>query len=283
MIKMLAFDLDGTLLNTINDIGDAMNVALKKYDLPLRKEEEYPSFVGGGIIELTKRAIGIKVSDDVIQEGLNIKVPYIEKIVLMDCRTQKSEVDCSTASKDLQEISLNVAINFNVNKQTAHELYRQVGINYESIIINPAILESVKSVTAQFTAEELITKRAEVSNNMESTLKEKIESRGFNVVDFNITDLDFSVAYNQAIEKKQVAEQEAKQAQYELEKAKIENEKKIAEAEANAKVMQVQDSSTTENALKLKELEIKKNFIEKWNGVLPSTVTGDSVVPFLDI
>lgn len=223
-----------------------------------------------------------KVSDDVIQEGLNIKVPYIEKIVLMDCRTQKSEVDCSTASKDLQEISLNVAINFNVNKQTAHELYRQVGINYESIIINPAILESVKSVTAQFTAEELITKRAEVSNNMESTLKEKIESRGFNVVDFNITDLDFSVAYNQAIEKKQVAEQEAKQAQYELEKAKINNERKIAEAEANAKVMQVQDSSTTERALELKELEIQKAAIEKWNGVLPSTMAGDTV-PFINL
>ena len=223
-----------------------------------------------------------KVSDDVIQEGLNIKVPYIEKIVLMDCRTQKSEVDCSTASKDLQEISLNVAINFNVNKQTAHELYRQVGINYESIIINPAILESVKSVTAQFTAEELITKRAEVSNNMESTLKEKIESRGFNVVDFNITDLDFSVAYNQAIEKKQVAEQEAKQAQYELEKAKINNERKIAEAEANAKVMQVQDSSTSERALELKELEIQKAAIEKWNGVLPSTMAGDTV-PFINL
>ena len=223
-----------------------------------------------------------KVSDDVIQEGLNIKVPYIEKIVLMDCRTQKSEVDCSTASKDLQEISLNVAINFNVNKTTAHKLYREVGINYESIIINPAILESVKSVTAQFTAEELITKRAEVSNNMESTLKEKIESRGFNVVDFNITDLDFSVAYNQAIEKKQVAEQEAKQAEYELQKSKIENERKIAEAEANAKVMEVQDSTTTERALKLKELEIQKAAIEKWNGALPSTMAGDTV-PFINL
>ena len=223
-----------------------------------------------------------KVSDDVIQEGWNVKVPYIEKIVLMDCRTQKSEVDCSTASKDLQEISLNVAINFNVNKTTAHKLYREVGINYESIIINPAILESVKSVTAQFTAEELITKRAEVSNNMESTLKEKIESRGFNVVDFNITDLDFSVAYNQAIEKKQVAEQEAKQAEYELQKSKIENERKIAEAEANAKVMEVQDSTTTERALKLKELEIQKAAIEKWNGALPSTMAGDTV-PFINL
>ena len=224
-----------------------------------------------------------KVSEDVIQEGLNLKIPYIEKIVLMDCRTQKAEIATSTASKDLQEVSLKIAVNYNVNRDTAYELYRQVGINYESIIISPAILESVKSVTAQYTAEELITKRAEVSNGMEETLKEKIESRGFNVVDFNITDLDFSAAYNQAIEKKQVAEQEAKQAEYELQKAKINNEKKIAEAEANAKVMQIQDATTTENALKLKEIEIQRAAIEKWNGVLPSTMSGDTAIPFLNI
>ena len=224
-----------------------------------------------------------KVSEDVIQEGLNLKVPYIEKIVLMDCRTQKAEIATSTASKDLQEVSLKIAVNYNVNRDTAYELYRQVGINYESIIISPAILESVKSVTAQYTAEELITKRAEVSNGMEETLKEKIVSRGFNVVEFNITALDFSAAYNQAIEKKQVAEQEAKQAEYELQKAKINNEKKIAEAEANAKVMQIQDATTTENALKLKEIEIQRAAIEKWNGVLPSTMSGDTAIPFLNI
>lgn len=201
----------------------------------------------------------------------------------MDCRTQKAEIATSTASKDLQEVSLKIAVNYNVNRDTAYELYRQVGINYESIIISPAILESVKSVTAQYTAEELITKRAEVSNGMEETLKEKIVSRGFNVVDFNITDLDFSAAYNQAIEKKQVAEQEAKQAEYELQKAKINNEKKIAEAEANAKVMQIQDATTTENALKLKEIEIQRAAIEKWNGVLPSTMSGDTAIPFLNI
>ena len=224
-----------------------------------------------------------KASQDVVQEGLNLKIPMIEKIVLMDCRTQKAEIACSTASKDLQEVTLKVAVNYNVSVDKSYEIYKNIGTNYESIMISPSILESVKSATAQYTAEELITRRAEVSDLMEATLKAKIESRGFNVVDFNITDLDFSAAYNQAIEKKQVAEQEAKQAEYELEKAKIENEKKIAEAEANAKVMQVQDSSTTENALRLKELEIKKAFIEKWNGMLPSTVTGDSVVPFLDI
>ena len=224
-----------------------------------------------------------KASENVVQEGLNLQIPMIERIVLMDCRTQKAEIDCSTASRDLQEVTLKVAVNYNVSLENAYNIYKSIGVNYESIMISPSILESVKAVTAQYTAEELITKRSEVSDKMQDTLKEKIESRGFTVIDFNVTDLDFSLAYNQAIEKKQVAEQEAKQAQYELEKAKIENEKKIAEAEANAKVMQVQDSSTTENALKLKELEIKKNFIEKWNGVLPSTVTGDSVIPFLDI
>lgn len=223
-----------------------------------------------------------KASENVVSEGLNLKIPFIEKIILMDCRAQKSEINCSTASRDLQEVSLTVAINYNVTKDSAYNLYKNVGVNYESIIINPALLESVKSITAQYTAEELITKRSEVSNKMQETLKEKIETRGFAVIDFNITDLNFSDVYNQAIEKKQVAEQQAKQAEYELEKAKIENEKKIAEAEANAKVMQVQNDSTTENALKLKELEIKKNFIEKWNGMLPTTITGDAI-PFLDL
>ncbi len=223
-----------------------------------------------------------KVSNSVIEEGLNFKIPFIEKIVLIDCRTQKAEINCSTASKDLQEVYLNVAINYNVNRSTAQTLYKEVGINYASIIISPSLLESVKSITAQYTAEELITKRTEVSDKMEELLKSKIETRGFNVVDFNITDLNFSDVYNQAIENKQVAEQEAKQAQYELEKAKIENEKKIAEAQANAQVMQAQNSSITENALRLKELEVQQQFIEKWDGSLPSTLSGDAL-PFLNI
>lgn len=230
--------------------------------------------------------VGVKtrfgqVQNDVIQEGLNTKAPFIESIVKIDCRTKKIETETSTASKDLQEVSLNVAVNYNVNKETANNLYKEVGTTYEDVIVNPSILESVKAITAQYTAEELITKRAEVSNKMQELLEEKIENRGFNIVDFNIIDLNFSEAYNQAIEKKQVAEQEAKQAEYELQKAKVENEKKIAEAEANAKVMEVQNASTTENALKLKELEIQQKFIEKWNGQLP-TYSSDAI-PFLNI
>lgn len=231
--------------------------------------------------------VGVKtrfgqVQNDVIQEGLNTKAPFIEKIVKIDCRTQKIELENATATRDLQEVTFKIAVNFNINKETANELYKTTGTNYEEIIVNPSILESIKAVTAQYTAEELITKRSEVSNKMQETLKEKIENKGFNIVDFNIIDLDFSAEYNQAIEKKQVAEQEAKQAQYELEKAKVENEKKIENAKAEAEVMRQQNAEITENTLKLKELEVQQALINKWNGVLPTTTLGDNI-PVLNI
>lgn len=223
-----------------------------------------------------------KVQEEVIQEGFNLKAPFIEKIVKIDCRTKKIETESSTASKDLQEVTLKVAVNYNVEKEIANNLYKEVGTTYEDVIVNPAILESIKSITAQYTAEELITKRAEVSSKMQEVLKEKITNKGFNIVDFNIIDLNFSDAYNQAIEKKQVAEQQAKQAEYELQKSKVENERKIAEAEANAKVMEVQNASTTEQAIKLKEIELQQKAIEKWNGQLPTT-TSSSTIPFLNL
>lgn len=226
--------------------------------------------------------VGVKtrfgqVQEDVIQEGLNTKMPFIEKIVRIDCRTQKVELENATATKDLQEVTFKIAVNFNINKSTANELYKSTGINYQEIIVNPAILESIKSITAQYTAEELITKRSEVSNKMQETLKEKIENKGFSIVDFNILDLDFSAEYNQAIEKKQVAEQEAKQAQYELERAKVENEKKIENAKAEAEVMRQQNAEITDKTLELKRLEVQQKLIEKWNGQLPETILGDSI------
>ena len=223
-----------------------------------------------------------KVQDEVITEGLNLKVPFVEKIVKIDCRTQKIEVANATATKDLQEVTFTIAVNYNITKETANEMYKTTGTDFQNVILNPSILESIKAVTAQYKAEELITKRSEVSNKMQETLKEKIETKGFNVVDFNIIDLDFSAEYNQAIEKKQVAEQQAQQAQYELEKARVENEKKIENAKADAEVMRQQNSQITEQTLRLKELENQAALIQKWNGQLPTTALGDNI-PMLNI
>lgn len=223
-----------------------------------------------------------KVQNDVIQEGLNTKAPFIEKIVKINCKTQKIEESTESSTKDLQTVSVSIAVNYNVSKDTANTLYQEVGTEYEDVIIKPAILESIKSAMAQYNAEELITKRAEVSKQIQEILSEKIVERGFTITEFNISNIDFSEEYNRAIETKVVKQQEVETAKAELEKQQIENERKIAEAEKDAKVMELQNSQTTENTLRLKALEIQQSFINKWNGQLPTTATGNSI-PFLNI
>lgn len=223
-----------------------------------------------------------KVQDDVIQEGLNIKAPFIEKIVKIDCRTQKIETSSEGSTKDMQTVNVAIAINFNVNKDTANKLYREVGTDYNNIIINPAILEAIKSSMAGYTAEELITKRAEVSNKIQDNIINKIADKGFTVTEFNITNIDFSEQYDQAIETKAVKQQEVMTAQAELEKQKIQNEKEISEAEKDAKVMELQNAQITDKTLKLKELEVQQKLVEKWNGQLPTTSLGDNI-PMLNV
>ena len=219
-----------------------------------------------------------KVQDSVIQEGLNLKVPYIEKIVKIDCRTQKTEYTMEASSKDLQKISnFKVAVNYNVVKDTANQLYKDVGIDYKTIIVEPAIQEAMKATIANYTAEELITKRNEVSAFALEALYNKLQDKGIQTTSLNIVDLSFSAEFDAAVEQKQIVEQETQKAQYELEKAKVENEKKIENAKAEAEVMATQNAQITDNYLKLKEIENQKAMIEKWNGQLPSTITGSDV------
>lgn len=216
-----------------------------------------------------------KVQDDVLQEGLNGKIPFIEKIVLIDCKTKKVEVTAESSSKDLQTVKVTIAVNYNVNKDTANKLYKEVGTDYENIIIAPAIQESIKSIMAQYTAEELITKRAEVSAMIHEALFNKIQNRGFDVTEFNITNINFSDAFDQAIEAKAVKQQEVETAKAELEKQKIQNEKEISVAEKDAEVMRLQNQEITDKTLQLKALEIKQKMVEKWNGQFPSTMLGE--------
>lgn len=223
--------------------------------------------------------VGVKtrfgeVQNTMLSEGINTKVPYIEKIVKIDCRTQKCEYTMEASSKDLQKISnIQIAVNYNVDKGKANSLYREVGKDFKSVIIEPTIYESVKQGMSQYTAEELITKRSEVSNVIVKLLTEKLGEKGIMITALNITDLSFSKEFDEAIEKKQVTEQQTQQAKYELEKAKVENEKKVENAKAEAEVMKSQNREITDKTLELKKLEIQEKLISKWNGALPTTVS----------
>ena len=202
----------------------------------------------------------------------------------MDCRTQKTEYVMEASSKDLQKISnFKVAINYNITKDTANTLYREVGVDYKTIIVEPAIQEAMKATVANYTAEELITKRNEVSAFALEALFNKLNDRGINLTSLNILDLSFSPEFDAAVEAKQIVEQQTQQAKYELEKAKVENEKKIENAKAEAEVMKQQNAQITEQTLKLKELEIKEKLIDKWNGSYPTTMLSNDVTALLDI
>ena len=231
--------------------------------------------------------VGIKtrfgqVQDVVIQEGFNFKLPYIEKIVKLDCRTQKTEYTMEASSKDLQKISnFKVAVNYNITKDTANDLYRKVGVDYKSIIVEPAIQEAMKATIANYTAEELITKRNEVSAFALEALFNKLQDSGITLTALNIIDLSFSPEFDKAVEEKQIVEQQTEKAKYELEKAKVENEKKIENAKAEAEVMKQQNAQITDQYLRLKEIENQKAMIDKWNGQLPTTMS--DTVPFLNI
>ena len=227
--------------------------------------------------------VGVKtrfgeVQNTVMNEGINFKVPYIEKIVLIDCRTQKLDYTMEASSKDLQKITnLKVSVNYNVVKSSANQLYREVGTSYQTVVLEPAIFEAIKSTIANYTAEELITKRSEVSALATEQLFNRVHDKGITITALNITDLSFSPEFDAVIEQKQIVEQQTKQAQLELEKAKIENETKIENAKAEAEVMKQQNSQITEQTLRLKELEIMEEYVEKWNGQLPTTMLNDNI------
>ena len=233
--------------------------------------------------------VGVKtrfgqVQDTMLNEGLNLKIPFIEKIVLMDCRTQKTKYTMEASSKDLQKISnYKIAINYNITKDTANQLYKSVGVDYKNIIVEPAIQSVMKDSVANFTAEELITKRSEVAQFALDKLTEKFQNSGITLTGLDILDLSFSEEFDTAVEQKQIVEQETQKAQYELEKARVENQKKIENAQADAEVMAAQNSQITDNYLRLKEIENQKAMIEKWNGQLPTTMTGSDVSSIFNV
>lgn len=217
------------------------------------------------------------------QEGIQFKVPYIEKVTKVNMKVQKADITSSSATKDLQDVSISFAINYQLQADKVMDLYKTVGASYVETILQPATQEALKNVTSKYTAEELITKRSEVSQQIIEELSAKVGKYGIIINELNIIDLNFSEAYNKAIEDKQVAEQEVKKAQQELEKTKIEAEKKVAEAKAEADALKLQKEEITPELLELRRIEAQLKAIEKWSGNLPTTITGSDGIPFIDL
>lgn len=222
------------------------------------------------------------VQKKVLQEGLHFRVPIMQKIIPMDVKVQKATTDATASSSNLQEVSSTVAINYHIIPDKVNTVYQNIGVEFKERIIDPAVQEVVKAVSARYSAEDLITKRSAVSDAMKSTLTERLLVHNIAVDAFSIVGFSFSKIYMEAIESKQTAEQLAMKAQRDLERIKIEGEQKITSAKAEAEALRLQRENISPDLIELRKIEANLKAIEKWNGIMPQ-VTGSGAVPFIGV
>lgn len=221
------------------------------------------------------------VQPKVFEEGLHFKIPFIQSVVPIEVRVQKTESSQVSASRDLQTVSTTVAVNFHLDGNTINSLYKTVGLEFQARIVDPAIGEALKAVTAQYTAEELISKRSEVSATVKEVLSQKLGIYNMILDEINITEFKFSEEFDRAIEQKQIAEQQALKSKLDLERIKIEKEQEITRAQAQAEALRLQKQEVTPELIKLREIEAQLEAIKKWDGKLPN-VTGGAT-PFVNV
>jgi regulator of protease activity HflC (stomatin/prohibitin superfamily) len=222
------------------------------------------------------------VQKEVMPEGLHLLIPVMQKVAIMDVRMQKVEMDAAAASSDLQDISTRVALNYHVVPDKANVVYQSIGVHFGERIIDPAIQEVVKAVTAKYTAEELITKRAIVGEAMRQALADRLIANNIAVDAFSIMTFSFSKVFTEAIESKQTAEQLALKAKRDLDRIKIEAEQKITAARAEAESLRLQRANISTDLIELRKIEANMKAIEKWNGILPQ-VTGGGAIPLIGL
>lgn len=222
-----------------------------------------------------------KLNDNVLAPGMHFKIPFVQTVIQVNTQVTKTETDTTASSKDLQPVSTHVAVNYSVNKESAYNLMNNIGGNYDTVIINPAVQEIVKEVTARYQAEELIAKRDVVAGEISEHLTSRLAKYDLIVNEINIVNFKFSDAFNQSIEAKQVAQQQALKASNDLKRIQIEAQQKIAQAEAEAEALKLKKQEVTPELVQLKQIEVQEKALEKWDGKLPQ-VTGGAT-PFIDI
>lgn len=246
-----------------------------------------------------------RIENITLDAGIHFMSPW-KKVVNMDNRTQKQSIEMQCFSSDIQEVSVVYTVNYQINKSNAQEIYRTIGTEYFDKIVMPKVLEAVKAVFAKYTAEDLIASRSVLSKEIEKILVDDLATQNVQITATSIENIDFTDAFTDAVEAKQVAEQnklraQTEQAQATLEaqaqaerqviKAQADADAAIVAANADAEVAKISaDSSLYQGEKEATILQrvgeqmerypnlVKYKYYEKWDGKLPETVLGDSEV-----
>lgn len=233
-----------------------------------------------------------RVENTTLDSGVHFVLPW-QQVVKMDNRVQKQTVELPCFSSDIQEVNLTYTINFQIKKSDAQNIYRTIGVDYYATVIQPCITESVKVVTARYTAEQLVGKRNELAASIEDDLADKLLAYNIELVSTSIENMDFTNAFTDAVEAKQVAQQNKL-------RAETEAEQKVIEAKAAAEVRKVNADAAAYELLAKAEAEAEANrkisesltqalinytYAQAWNGKLPTVMTNgeSSMIPVLDV
>jgi prohibitin 2 len=219
-----------------------------------------------------------EIQDTALQEGIHFRTPVKTQIINISTRVHKMEASATASSKDLQVVSTKIALNYRLDAASVVEIFRNIGtrVVVENTIIDPALQESLKKATAQYTAEELVTKRQQVKETLGDSITRTLKKSDVLVTELSITDFQFDPQYQQAVEAKQVAEQRALTARNDLARIKVEAEQAeakalgqaramLAKAEAEAKAQELLRKTISPEIVYLRA-------VEKWDGKQPTIV-----------
>lgn len=247
--------------------------------------------LGGSVFVVEAGQTGVvltfgKVSPLVLQEGIHLKIPFAQKVITINNRIVKTEVTTEAFSKDLQTVSTVIAVNYHINKSSSASIYKEVGLGFEDVLVIPAINEVLKAVTANYTAQQLVSTRGEVSLLLDENLNTKLNEYGIIVDDLNIINWDFSEEFITAIEAKQVAEQNLIKTRTEQEQALViantEAQKQVIAAQAEAdKIILLADANADSNRIiteSLTDILIRFETLQKWDGQLPKVTSGSDTL-----
>lgn len=244
-----------------------------------------------------------RVSDNVLSDGLHVKLPW-QNVVTMDNRTQKASLTTQAFSSDIQQVDINVSVNYSIDRETSQNLYKNVGVQYYDTVMLPRIMENVKAVFSKYTAENLVGTRETLAREVRDLLMPEMKRYGIEIISVAIEDVDFTAAFTDAVEAKQVAEQTKLKSEIEqAEKLMVEKtdaERAIVTANANSEVMKIDADANAYKQRIQAEAEAEANTLiansitpdliqyvqaNNWDGALPRLMTssGSDIMPILNL
>jgi prohibitin 1 len=219
-----------------------------------------------------------KVQDRILDEGIHPILPVVTSVRTLSVRVQKNDIKAAASSKDLQDLVMDIAVNWHIDPLRVNQVFQRLGDEDQMIsrIINPAVSEVVKAATAKKTAEEIITKRTEIKREIDDELKKRLNGYGIAVDDVSLVDISFSAEFVKAIEAKQIAEQSAKQAEFDALRAEKEAQAEVNRAKGKAEAQRLLRQNLSAEIL-------QQQAIDKWDGKFPTVMGGSGAMPLINI